>query len=155
MQLKSALANLDLRSGGRGLWHRGISRAESRINMLGARAGKLGREFTYCELLQAGYAPKAPQEFSRRFLAHARNFSERRAQPSAGTALTVEGDREAMRLIPDLLDQMQDGRVTVQNNRLIFSSQNIKNLFFFRDAGERLINDGQFFQSFGCGMELA
>ena len=67
----------------------------------------------------------------------------------------MEGDSEAMRFIANLLDQMQDGRVAFQNNRLIFSPQNVKNLFFFRDAGERLINDGQFFQSFGGGVELA
>ena len=85
-----------------------IARAEGCENMLGARAGKFGGEFTYGELLQASYTAKPAKEFSSRFLAHARNFSERRAQPPAGTALPVEGNSEAMRLIANLLDQMQN-----------------------------------------------
>src|SRR5580704_7468077 len=60
-----------------------------------------------------------------------------------------------MRFIANLLDQMQDRRVAFQNNRLIFSTQNVKNLFFFRDAGERLIDDGKFFQSLGRRVKLS
>src|SRR6202789_787709 len=67
----------------------------------------------------------------------------------------MEGDGEAMSFVANLLDQMQHGRMMVEDHRLIFTTENVENLFFLGDAGHRLIDDGEFVEGFGGGVELA
>ncbi len=69
--------------------------------------------------------------------------------------LAVERHREAVRLVADLLDEVQHGRVALQNDGLIFLAQHVKNFLFFRDAGYGLIDDLQRFECLGSGMKLA
>ena len=72
-----------------------------------------------------------------------------------GAAFSVEGDSKAVRLIADLLDEVQDWRVVVENDGLIFLTENVKNFFFLRDAGERLIDNLQRVERLGRGVKLA
>ena len=60
-----------------------------------------------------------------------------------GAALTMECDCESVSFIANLLDEMEDGRMTVQNDRFIFLTVNVKDFLFFCDACERLIDDLQ------------
>ena len=46
------------------------------------------------------------------------------------SALPVESDGKAVGFIADLLDQMQDRRMMLQDNGLIFLTQDIEDFFF-------------------------
>src|ERR1700691_3628842 len=70
-------------------------------------------------------------------------------------ALAVVGDGEAVRLVADALDQMQDGRAAVEDDGLVFLSVEVDDFFSFGDGGERLGGDAEGFQSFSGGVELA
>src|ERR1700721_2456148 len=50
---------------------------------------------------------------------------------------------------------MQDRRVVLENDRLVFLAEDVQNFFFFCDAGERLIDDLQRIKRLGSSVELA
>src|SRR5690348_1070328 len=85
-------------------------------------------------------APETFEQLSRRLLADSRDGGERSLDAAFGPALPVESHGEAMSLVSNLLDQVQDRRMMVQPDRLVFSPVNVQNLFLLRDARERLIN---------------
>jgi len=66
----------------------------------------------------------------------------------------MEAYGETMRFVANLLNQVQDGRMAIQNAWFIFLAEDIENLFFFRDAGDRLVDDLQQFQSLRRSMQL-
>ena len=45
--------------------------------------------------------------------------------------------------------------MAVELNRLVFLAVNVEDFFLFVDAGERLVDDGEGFEGFGGGVELA
>src|SRR5438445_3960189 len=97
-------------------------------------------------------------EFAKQLLhgarTHARDLVEFSLQRSARTALAVETDGEAVRLVPDLLDQMQQRRMPFQAYRFIFLAENEKDLFLFGDRRDGLVDDLQFFQRLRRGVKL-
>src|SRR6266481_7898901 len=109
------------------------------------------RDFSWNQSTQLFYA-RSPQvrdaaKFAQQLLDRARSDSGNIAQhclrlPLAAP-LAMEGDAETMRLVANLLDQMQHRRVTVQDARVIFLAEDIKNLFFLGNAGHRLVDDLQ------------
>ena len=72
-----------------------------------------------------------------------------------GTALPMECDGKAMRLVTDLLDEMKHRRMVFENDGLIFLAEDIKNFFLFGDAGHRLVDDLQRIEGLGGGVQLA
>ena len=53
-------------------------------------------------------------------------------------ALAVVGDGEAVGLVADLLDDMEDGRAAVEDDGVVLLAVDVDDLFFFCDRGERL-----------------
>ena len=69
-------------------------------------------------------------------------------------ALAMERNGKSVRLVANLLNQVQNGRVALQNNGFIFLAQNVKNLLFLRNAGNGLIDDLQRFERLRRGVKL-
>ena len=72
-----------------------------------------------------------------------------------GPALAVIADGEAMALVADDLDEMEDGRATVEDDGVVFLAVEVDDLFLLGDGGEGLRGQSEFFESFGGSMELA
>src|SRR5438067_6705312 len=86
------------------------------------------------EIFGAGEAHAGDtSEFAKQLLNAARTHSgdlvELGFQRSARTALAVKTDGEAVCLIADLLDQMQQGRMSFQTDRFVFLPENEKDFF--------------------------
>src|SRR5580704_9548220 len=113
---------------------------------LGLGAGDFGGDVVNAEFLEASDAAETAQEFLSRTVTNSGDFGKGSAEAGLGAALTVEGDREAMSFVANLLDQMQHGRVVVEDEG---------DLFFFGDTGHGLIDDREFVECFGGGVELA
>src|SRR5579859_64781 len=89
------------------------------------------------------------------FWSYAGNFEERGSGLTFGAALAMESDGETMSLVANLLNQMQDGRMPIENDGFVFLAKDVENFFFLGDAGEGLINDLQRIESLRGGVELA
>ena len=70
-------------------------------------------------------------------------------------AVAVEGDRKAVGFVADLLHQSQDGRVAVEAERIVLLAVHVNGLFALGDAGQRQVDDLEFFEGSGGGVELA
>ena len=67
----------------------------------------------------------------------------------------MKGDRETVRLVADLLDEMKDWGVMFENDRIVFLAEDVQNFFFFCDARERLIDDLKRVERVRGGVKLA
>src|SRR5260370_2551991 len=81
----------------------------------------------------------------RRARPHARNLLEPCLECAPGPTLAVESDGESVRLIANLLDEMEDRRMTLQADWLVLLAEYVNDLFLLSDAGDRLVDDLQFF----------
>src|SRR5215472_19375656 len=106
------------------------------------------------QLPQARDAAEAAQQLLRGALADTGYFNERRSDAVLRSPLAVESDREAMRLVSDLLNQVQHRRVAFERIRLVFVAEHIQKLFFLGDACERLVDDFEFLKRLGASMQL-
>lgn len=100
-------------------------------------------------------AAKFLQQFLRCPWAHAGDFAQCGLRLPFSAPLPVKRNCKSVGLIANLLNEVKDRRVPLQNDRLIFLSEDIKNLFFFRDAGNRLIDNLQRFESLSRSVKLA
>ena len=64
-------------------------------------------------------------------------------------------DGEAVALVADELDEMQDRRAAVEDDGLVFVAVEIDDFFALGDGGERLRREAEGFEGFGGGVELA
>src|SRR5690349_21905801 len=62
-------------------------------------------------------AAEFAQQALRRARPHSGNFQQRRRSLPLAAALAVEGNREAMRFVANLLDQMQNWRMPLQDRK--------------------------------------
>src|ERR1700722_4905976 len=69
--------------------------------------------------------------------------------------LAMEGYRKTMGFVSDHLNQMQDGRMMIQNNGVIFLSVDVDDFFSFCDRCQRLVDDFQRIERLRGGVELA
>ena len=90
-----------------------------------------------------GNAAEFTQKTLRRFWTDTGDFQKRGSGLPFAAALAVKRDGETVSLVADLLDEMKNRRVAVEDDGLVFLAVNVKNFFFFGDAGERLIDDLQ------------
>src|SRR5208283_5318417 len=67
----------------------------------------------------------------------------------------MEGYGEAMGFVADHLHQVQDGRMMVENYRVVFLSVDVDDLFSLGDGGERLVDNFERFERLGSGVELS
>ena len=72
-----------------------------------------------------------------------------------GAALAMIADGEAVALVADELDRVQDGRAAVEDDGLVFVAVEVDDLFAFGDRGQRLAGEAERFEGFGGGVELA
>lgn len=126
-----------------------------RENSLSASARNDAAEAIEVSAAQVGDAAEGAQQFLRGERADARNVVQGGTGLALAAAQTVEGDGEAMGFVADLLDEVEDRGVAVEHARLVFTAVNVKDFFFFCDAGQRLIDDLQGFESLGGGAKLA
>ena len=81
--------------------------------------------------------------------------SSSRAQRALGAALAVEGDGETVRLVANLLDEVQQRRMARQADRLVFLPEHVEDFLFLGDGGDGLVDDFEFLEGFGGGVQLA
>jgi hypothetical protein len=72
-----------------------------------------------------------------------------------GAALAMIADGEAVALVADELDEMEDRGAAVEDDGLVFVAVYVNNFFALGDGGEWLRGQPQGFESFGGGVELA
>src|SRR4029078_4448960 len=65
----------------------------------------------------------------------------------ATAALAMKIDCESVAFVADLLNQPQDRRAALEDNRLVFATCPVNDFFLFRDTGQRLIDNIQFIES--------
>ncbi len=74
-------------------------------------------------------------------------------------AFAVVGDGEAMALVADLLDEMEDGGAAVEDDGVVFLAEDVDDLFALGDGGEGLEGvaglDADLLEGGGGGGELA
>src|SRR5947209_11854973 len=99
-------------------------------------------------------APKLLQEFLSGAFAHPGDFQQSAPHLAFSPSQAVKGHRKPVRLVANLLNQVEDRRMPFEGDWLVLLAMNVNYLFFFGDAGERLIDDLQFFQGFRRGAEL-
>ena len=105
--------------------------------------------------LDVGHAAKFAEELAGGGGTDSRDVAEGGFGLALGAAEAVEGDGETVGLVADLLDQVEDGVVAVELDGLVFLAVEVEDFFLFGDAGEGLIDDGERFEAFGGGVELA
>ena len=66
----------------------------------------------------------------------------------------MKSHRETMRFIANLLDQMQDRRMMIENDRFALAAVNVNDLLPFGDAGERRRQNAERVQGLGGGVQL-
>src|SRR5438105_3936624 len=96
-------------------------------------------QISHCRLADFRQRAEMAEQFLRGFQANAFNLGQLGRKRPAAAALAMEGDRETMTLVANLLNHAQNRRPAVQNNRLIFPAGNVDDLFLFRDARQGLI----------------
>src|SRR6266478_3629244 len=124
-------------------------------DFLGAFPRDHGTEFLKSSAPNVGDAAKFAQQFLCGARAHSGASNEGGFGLALAAALAVKRDGKAVSPIANLLYKMQDGRVALENNRLILLSENVEDFFFFGDARERLIDDLQRVERLSRSVELA
>ena len=116
---------------------------------------KEGVRVLFGGLFQGADAPEVGEEALARGGADTGNLIEFADAIAHFAALAVIGDREAVGLVADLLDDVQDGAAAVEDDRFVLLSVDVDNLFAFRDGRERESCEAEFLEC-GCrSVELA
>src|ERR1700676_2167155 len=100
-------------------------------------------------------ASKIPQQFLSDARTDSGNILQPRMNGAFAAPLPVKADDEAVRFVANLLDQMKDRGMMLQPDRLVFLAQNVNNFFLFRNAGDGLVDDFEFFERPAGGGQLA
>jgi hypothetical protein len=87
--------------------------------------------------------------------ADAGNVVELGVAVTHGAALAMIADSEAMALVADGLNEMEDGRAAVEDDGVVLLAVEVNDLLFFGDGGEGLRSEAELFEGFGGGVELA
>src|SRR5215469_91233 len=105
--------------------------------------------------LDIGNASKFLQQFLRGSRSDSGDVAEGAMCLALAPPLPVKSDREAVCLIADLLNQMQNRRMMLQDNRFVFLAQDKENFLSLRDAGHRLIDDLERFERLRRSVQLS
>jgi hypothetical protein len=87
--------------------------------------------------------------------ADAGDVQELRVAVAHLAALAMIADGEAMALVSDELNEMQDGRAAVEDDGVVFLAVEIDDFLALGDGGQRLAGEAERLESFGRGVELA
>src|SRR5208282_2951346 len=97
------------------------------------------RQRRYVGLLHGLQAAEMLQETTGGRFAYAGDFSQFGDSVSDLAALAMKGYGEAMGFIANLLHQMQDGRMMVEHDGVVFLSVNVNDFFSLSDGGQGLV----------------
>src|ERR1700690_323423 len=67
----------------------------------------------------------------------------------------MEGYRKTVGLVANELNQMQDRRMVIKHDRIIFLPVDVDDFLALGDRGQRLVDNFQSLERFGRGVELA
>lgn len=112
------------------------------------------------DLLDAGgaqlrHASEISEQFLRRAWADAGDVLEARLNRALRSPLAMESHGESVRFIANLLNEMENGRVMLQPDRLIFLSEDEDDLVLFRDARDGLVDHFELFERRTGRVQLA
>ena len=105
--------------------------------------------------LHARRAAEMAEQLLRGALADAGHVQQRGLALTRAAAAAMEGDSKAMRFVADELDELENGRMAVELNRVLFLAEDVEDFLAFGDGGQGLIDDAERFEGLGCGVELA
>ena len=88
-------------------------------------------------LFQGADAAEVGEEALARGRAYAGDVVEFAGAVAHFAAFAVVADRETMRLVADLLDDVEDGRAAVEDDGIVFLTVDVDDLFALGDRGER------------------
>ena len=137
-----------------GLGRGGLGGVEVGENFFGGFAGDDFGEGVEAGALDVGDTAEFAEEFAGGGWADAGDFAEGGFGLPLGAAEAMEGDGKAVGFVANGLNQMENGRMAVELDGLVFLTVDVEDLFFFGDASERLVDDGQRFEGFGGGVKL-
>jgi hypothetical protein len=121
----------------------------------GGFAGDYGGEGVGGGLLHVAEAAEVGEETLAGLAAYAGDVEEFGVAVPHGAALAVVADGEAMALVADHLDQVQDGGMAIEDDGLVFVAVEVDDFFFFGDGGEGLRGEAEGFEGVGGSVELA
>ena len=99
------------------------------------------RERRDIRLLHRLQAAEMFQQSARGAFADAGDFAQFSGAVADLAALAMESYGEAVGFVADELDQMQDRRVMVEDDRFAFLSVDVDDFFALGDRGQRLVDD--------------
>src|SRR5947209_5763466 len=99
-------------------------------------------------------APELSKQFLNGTLPHPGYFQQSAPHLAFSPSQAMKGHRKPVRLVANLLNQVEDRRMRFEGDWLVLLAMNVNDLFLFGDAGERLIDDLQFFKRLCGGVEL-
>jgi hypothetical protein len=151
-----ALTAFGARSGqdGEGI-RRGFGGVEVGVDLLGGFGGDYGGERIKVGGGDAAQAAEVLEEALAGARADAGDGEEFRIAVAHLAALAVIGDGEAVRLVANALDEMQDRGAAVEDDGLVLLAVEVDDFFSFRDGGEGLGGQPEGFERGGGGVELA
>ena len=106
-------------------------------------------------MLDVAEAAEVGEEALAGLRAYAGDVEELGVAVAHGAALAMIADGEAMALVADELDEMQDRRAAVEDDGLVFVAVDVDDFFALGDGGQGLDGEAEGFESFGGGVELA
>src|SRR4051812_17589558 len=126
---------------------------EKRKDGVGDFRANRGQQLLACRTPHPGETPEAGQERAATARTDTRHVVELRLQIAHRTRLPMEGDREAVRLVSDPLDQEQRRIVFGQRDRL-FAIAREEQLLFLRDADRDQVGEAKIFERGISGGQL-
>lgn len=101
----------------------------------GGFAGDDAAEGVEIGAAEIGDAAELAEKFAGGGGANAGDIVEGGTGLAFAAAKAVEGDGEAVSFVADLLDQVEDGRVAVEDAGFVFAAVDVEDFFLFGDAG--------------------
>ncbi len=101
-------------------------------------AGDDGGEGFGGGLLDVAEAAEVGEQALAGLRADAGDIEQLRVAVAHGAALAMVADGEAVALVADDLDEMQDRRAAVEDDGFVFVAVEVDDFFLFGDGGERL-----------------
>ena len=121
----------------------------------GGFAGDDGGEGFGGGLLDVAQAAEVSEEAASGLGADARDGQQFGVAVAHGAALAMIADGEAVALVADELNEMEDGRAAVEDDGLLLVAVEVDDLFALGDGGEWRAGEAEGFEGLGGGVELA
>jgi hypothetical protein len=134
---------------------RGFAGVEVGVDLLGGFGGDDGGEALETGGGNAAQAAEVLEEALAGTGADAGDGEELGIAVAHFAAFAMVSDGEAVALVANALDQMQDGGAAIEDDGLVFLAVEVDDFFSLGDGGEWLGGDAEGFKGGGGGVELA